>query len=362
MLWLCLLLIPGAFAIASPLTWLMRRWGVRLGQVDNPGHRKVHERPIPATGGVAIFAAVVGPIVVGLGLVWVVPAELWERVAPALVVHLEGIREMTPLALGIVAATAGLHAMGLVDDRRALGPWVKLGGQVVAAAVVVLLGLRMLTVAGPIVSAAVTVLWLLTITNAMNFLDNMDGLAGGVGLICGGIFLAAALVGGQWFVAAVLALLVGALAGFLVFNAPPASIFMGDGGSLVVGFVLGLCSIRLTYYDPAEGTHWWAVLTPLVVLAIPLYDLGSVTLIRLRQGRSPLEGDTQHFSHRLVRKGLSKPAAVTVIWACAAATGLGGVMLGRLAGWQAGLVVAQTLLILLVLALLERSGAGNGER
>jgi len=169
------------------------------------------------------------------------------------------------------------------------------------------------------------------------------------------MLLAAALIHGQWFIAAVLGLLVGALLGFLVFNHPPARIFMGDGGSLVVGFVTAFCAVRITYYDPALGTRWWSVFTPIVVLTIPLYDLLSVTLIRIPQGRSPLVGDTQHFSHRLVRKGLTRPAAVGVIWACTLATGLGGVMLGRLAGWQAALVVAQTLAVLIVLALLERT-------
>jgi UDP-GlcNAc:undecaprenyl-phosphate GlcNAc-1-phosphate transferase len=132
---------------------------------------------------------------------------------------------------------------------------------------------------------------------------------------------------------------------------------MGDAGSLVVGFLVAFCSVRVTYYDPSMGpAPWWAVFTPLIVLAIPLYDLTSVTLIRLAQGRSPFVGDTQHFSHRLVRKGLSRRAAVMVIYACTLAAGLGGILLGRLTeGWAALLVVAQTLAILLVLALLERT-------
>jgi UDP-GlcNAc:undecaprenyl-phosphate GlcNAc-1-phosphate transferase len=194
------------------------------------------------------------------------------------------------------------------------------------------------------------------ITNAFNFLDNMDGLAGGVATICAGIFLAAALISGQWFVAAALALLIGALLGFLVFNFPPASIFMGDGGSLVVGFLMGLCAVRVTYYDPQLGSAWWAVFTPAIVLAIPLYDLTSVTLIRIAQRKSPFVGDTQHFSHRLVKRGLSRPAAVMVVWACTLATGLGGVMIGFVAPWQAALIVAQTAAVVLVLALLERTG------
>ena len=360
MIALCLLLMAVGFALAWPLTAVMRTAGRRLGQMDRPGDRKVHDAPIPATGGVAIFAAVVGPLVAGLVAAWVVPAEVWRELWPPLVPHLEGVRAVTPLGAALAASLLGLHAVGLIDDRRALGPGAKLTAQLAAAAVLVIaFDIRLMEAAGGFVSGLVTILWLVAITNAFNFLDNMDGLAGGVAAICGGLFMAAALIGGQWFIAALLGLLVGALLGFLVFNFPPASIFMGDAGSMVVGFVLAVCAVRVTYYDPEAGTRWWAVFTPLVVLAIPLYDLTSVTLIRMAQGKSPFVGDTQHFSHRLARKGLSKPAAVGVIWACALATGLGGVMLGRLAGWQAALVVAQTLAILLVLALLERTGISH---
>lgn len=353
---LCLLLIAVGFAIACPMTALMRRLGTQWGALDHPGERKLHERPIPATGGVAIFAALVSPIAAGLLAAWVLPDAWWRDWAPPIAPHLEGIRAQTPMALGLLAGTTALHIVGLIDDRRNLGPMLKLAVQALAAiALVGLFDVRLLSLLGPVGSIAITVLWFLVITNAFNFLDNMDGLSAGVAAIGGGMLLAAALINGQWFVAAVLGLLVGGLLGFLVFNYPPAGIFMGDGGSLVVGFVTAFCAVRTTYYDPALSTHWWAVFTPVVVLAIPLYDLLSVTLIRISQGRSPFVGDTQHFSHRLVRKGLTRPAAVGVIWACTLATGLGGVMLGRLSGWQAALVIVQTLAVLSVLALLERT-------
>ena len=357
MIIVCLSLVLVAFVIAWPMTAIMRRVGVRLGQMDAPGERKHHERPIPATGGVAIFWAMIGPIIGGLILVNAVPVSLWERVAPALVDHLPGIGDKTMMAGALAAVLAVLHITGLIDDRKNLGPFLKLGVQIAAAAVMVIgFNVRLLELLGPAGSITVTILWLVVITNAFNFLDNMDGLAGGVATICAGIFLAAALISGQWFVAAVLALLIGALLGFLVFNFPPASIFMGDGGSLVVGFVTGLCAVRVTYYDPQIGSSWWAVFTPAIVLAIPLYDLTSVTLIRIAQGKSPFVGDTQHFSHRLVKRGLSRPAAVMVVWACTLATGLGGVMIGFVASWQAALIVAQTAAVVLVLALLERTG------
>jgi UDP-GlcNAc:undecaprenyl-phosphate GlcNAc-1-phosphate transferase len=357
MILICCLLIPIAFAVACPLTWLMLRLAPKLGQMDAPGERKIHKQPIAALGGVAIFWAVVGPILVGMIAVMMIPIDTWASVgiAKPVVVHLEGIVGRGGMVVAMLGAMTLMHVMGLIDDRRALGPWPKLGVQIIAAAIpVIFFDVRLLELAGPVGSCVISILWFLAITNAFNFLDNMDGLSGGVGLICAALFGAAALITQQWFIAATLGLLVGALAGFLVFNIPPARIFMGDGGSLVVGYILAYCSIRITYVPTGAG--WWVVVTPLVILAIPLYDLLSVTALRLSQGKSPMVGDTQHFSHRLVQRGLSRRAAVATIWACTLATGLGGVMLLRLEqGWQAALVAAQTAMILLVLGLMERS-------
>ncbi|MEX2672157.1 MAG: MraY family glycosyltransferase [Phycisphaeraceae bacterium] len=357
MTYACLLLLFIGFALSCPLTAVVRRLGGRLGQLDQPGDRKIHDRPIPATGGIAIFWALAAPLALAILAVWVVPVAWWEALLPAAVEHLEGARSQTPLAIALLLAAAALHVTGLIDDRINLGPLLKLGVQLTAAAgLAIFFDIRLLELLGPVASVTITVLWIVALTNAFNFLDNMDGLSAGVAAVAAAIFLTAALLGGQWFVAAVLALLLGALLGFLVFNFPPATIFMGDGGSLVVGFVMAIMSVRITYYDPAIGIGWWAVLTPMLVLAIPLYDLLSVTLIRISQGKSPLVGDTQHFSHRLVRKGLSRRAAVIVIWACTAATGIGAIMLSSITQpWHAGLIATQTGLILLILALLERT-------
>jgi UDP-GlcNAc:undecaprenyl-phosphate GlcNAc-1-phosphate transferase len=352
----CLSLLAIAFLISCPMTAVMRRLGSRLGQMDQPGERKIHTQPIPATGGVAIFVAIAAPMAAGLLTAWLVPDSAWASLYSHATDFLPGVREVSPLAATLVLALLALHVTGLVDDRKALGPYSKLLIQLAVAAVLVIgFKVRVLELLGPVASSAVTILWLVAITNAFNFLDNMDGLSGGVGAICGALFMSAALVNQQWFVAGCLALLVGALIGFLIFNFPPATIFMGDAGSLVVGFVLAFFSVRITYFNPADHLHWWGVFTPLLVLAIPLYDLLTVTLIRLAQGKSPLKGDTQHFSHRLVRRGLSRRAAVGIIWACTLATGLGGIMLARVEAWQAALVVAQTAAVLLVLAVLERT-------
>jgi UDP-GlcNAc:undecaprenyl-phosphate GlcNAc-1-phosphate transferase len=174
-------------------------------------------------------------------------------------------------------------------------------------------------------------------------------------------FLVSAILGGQWFIAAGLAMVAGACVGFLVFNFPrfgtkPGRIFMGDGGSLVLGFTLAFLTTRATFYDPDVGSSaWFAAIMPVIVLAVPLYDLLSVTAVRLSQGRSPFVGDLQHLSHRLVRRGLTRRDAVLLIWILTAITSIGGISLRSLEPWQAVLVGGQTLLTLAGLAVFERS-------
>jgi UDP-GlcNAc:undecaprenyl-phosphate/decaprenyl-phosphate GlcNAc-1-phosphate transferase len=366
-----LALIAVGFAIGCPLTALLVHFGRRVGALDSPGaagHVK-QLRQVPNIGGIAIFTAVALPLASGIAAVHLME-ELITQWLPAIEPHLDRIRETTPTALAMLGGMAVLHIVGLADDRRGLGAWPKLIAQAaVAMAIVGWFDVRLLTALdtwlgmGSWPSVIVSVLWIVLITNALNFLDNMDGLAAGVAAIAGALFMAATIVNGQWFIAGTLGLMVGATAGFLIFNFPRrggAKIFMGDGGSLVIGFLLAILTARTTYYDPTQidfplGGGWYAVFMPVIVLAIPLYDFFSVTIIRLRQGRSPFVGDQQHFSHRLVQRGLSQRSAVLVIWAATAVTGIGGISLGRLQAWQAMLVGVQTLLVLFAIALLEHS-------
>jgi UDP-GlcNAc:undecaprenyl-phosphate GlcNAc-1-phosphate transferase len=296
------------------------------------------------------------------------------NVAPTVKNYLPGLVEKSGDALVLLGGLLVLHVMGLLDDRKPLGPFLKLGVMAAVSLVVIIFTQsRLLTmldshVGGPWASVLVTLFWFLVVTNAMNFMDNMDGLSAGVGAIAAALFMVATLVHGQWFVSACLALLVGSLMGFLHFNFPKkggATIFMGDGGSLVLGFLLAFLTTRATYVSPQPAiggtgpSAWYGVFMPLAVLAIPLYDFCSVVTIRLSQGRSPFVGDLQHFSHRLVRLGLSRRAAVLVIYGFTAVTGVSGVALASLAPWQAILVGVQILLLLGVLATLERSRALN---
>jgi len=410
---LALLLLPLALVLSLATTAAVRSISNRLGAHDSPGvagQQKIRRR-IPNTGGIAIVASFVLPLVAGLAAVHILSDSTLGSIASTfgiaperLLVHIPGIRSQTPLALQLLAGVLVLHVLGLIDDRKPLGPFLKLVVMALPAIwIAAMSDTRLLTlldahVGGPWLSIAVTVLWFLVVTNAMNFMDNMDGLSAGVGAIGASCLLAVALMHGQWFIGACLALLVGALAGFLVFNFPwrlkpdgsgGASIFMGDGGSVVLGFLLAFLTTRMTFVPGAwvmdEATHkrvllsttqvaefgvaisnppWYVVLTPLLVLAVPLYDFASVVILRISQGRSPFVGDQQHLSHRTVRRGVNKRTAVLVLYAFAAATGLSAIPLPTLEPWQALLVGAQAFVLLAGLGLFEwsalRADQGDG--
>jgi UDP-GlcNAc:undecaprenyl-phosphate/decaprenyl-phosphate GlcNAc-1-phosphate transferase len=374
MLRFCLALIPLAMLISLPLTALLIRLSHRMGTFDSAGvagQVKLERRRVPNTGGIAVFWAIALPVAAGLAIVARGTAGDTPSLPAGLQLHTSGIVQQTPLALGLLASLLLLHAVGLIDDRRPQGPWLKLVVMAIPCiAIPAFSDTRLLQfldarAGGPWLSIAMTALWLLVVTNAMNFMDNMDGLSAGVAAVAASCFLAATLVNPhpQWFIAAMLALLIGACLGFLVFNFPRhggARIYMGDGGSLVLGFLLAFLTVRTTYFDAGQGPTsggWYAVFMPLLVLAVPLYDLASVTSIRLAQGRSPFVGDTQHLSHRIERLGLPRPAAVLVIYGLTAITGISGITLGSLEPWQAILAGVQTILILLVIALFEYSRA-----
>src|SRR5688572_15465419 len=206
--WSILSLAAVSFVLSFVGTWLMKRLAPRLGFVDKPGHRKIHRAPVPLGGGVAIVLAFALPLLAVLAFcnfVTVIPSQ--TGLSP----YVTGVLRQTDLALAVLAATAVLHVMGLVDDRKALGPYSKLVVQlaVAAALVVSFKSLRILTAFGTVSSVVLTVLWITAITNAFNFLDNMDGLSAGVAAVCTAAFLAAALSIGQWFVAGSLAMLLG---------------------------------------------------------------------------------------------------------------------------------------------------------
>jgi len=361
-----------SFAISFLVVALMIRLAPRTGFVDRPGAHKTHAQSTPLGGGVGILLGIALPILAGV-LFIDLAGPAYEKgnhpnIAPWLAApapaYWSGARQQTPLALALIAAALAVHVLGLFDDRRALGPYFKLVCQllVIGLLVVPFRELRILSAldatlhSGGIVPAVLAILWITAITNAFNFLDNMDGLSAGVASVCAAAFLVATLSIQQWFVAATLALLLGAMLGFLCWNFPPARIFMGDSGSLVIGLMLGVLTVRTTYLPPGVswGAGWYDVFAPLIVMALPLYDLVVVSALRLAHGRSPFVGDTNHFSHRLVRMGLTRRAAVLCLYLISATTAVAAILLPHVhSAWAAFLVFAQTMMILGVAALLE---------
>lgn len=347
-------LVATAFVFSAGLCALVRQWAPRLGFLDRPGGHKGHDAPTPLGGGLAIWLTTVGVPLLGLAAVTLGRSWLPLEVAR----HAEGVHLRVGDLLVILGLATAVMVMGLADDRKALGWRLRLTVQVGLAIVLAASGVRVTLfgpLANPIFGGAVTVLWVVGLTNAFNFLDNMDGLAAGVGLIAAALFIGAQVAAGSLFVPAVLLGLVGALAGFLVHNRSPARLFMGDAGSNFLGFLLGASTVAGTYYRYGEGESKFGVLAPLLVMAVPLYDTASVILIRLREGRSPFEGDRRHFSHRLVQRGLTPRQAVRTIDLVTLAGGLGALLLHGLGPMGAVVVVAQTVCLLGVVAILEVS-------
>jgi UDP-GlcNAc:undecaprenyl-phosphate GlcNAc-1-phosphate transferase len=277
----------GAFVAAGLVsllvTPLMQRLAPVTGFLDRPAARKSHTRPTPYLGGVAIMAATLGALV-------------WQGAMVG--------------RIGVVAlAAAGLGLVGLVDDRRTVSPRLRLLVQVLAAVAVVSVGIRVHATGVVAIDVGLTILWVVGVTNALNLLDNMDGLAGGVSVVTAAGVLALAALAGQHVVTALAAGLAGACVGFLAYNVRPAAIFMGDAGSLFLGFLL---SVAVLEVDPALGQPA-SFLVPLVLLALPVLDTTTVTLARLRNGRKVSDGGKDHLSHRLVKRGLSPGLAVGVL-------------------------------------------------
>ena len=350
-----------SFFLSWCSTLLVKRLAPRVGFVDKPGGRKIHANPKPLGGGVAIFAGVALPlmgILVLLHTPWF--GEHSGRYDPALV---RGAIEKSPLAIGLLIAMSAMHLLGLLDDRKAMGPYIKLLIQLsVIATLVIVCDVRALRVLdqslkiGRWPSCVVSILWIGAITNAFNFLDNMDGLSAGVAAVCTAAFLVAALSIQQWFVAATLAILLGAVVGFLCFNFSPATIFMGDSGSLLIGLLLGVLTTMTTYIPKGQpwSEGWYSVFAPVIVLAVPLYDLIVVSTFRVLRGKSPFVGDTNHFSHRLVARGMSRRTAVLCLYLITASTSVAAILLPHVNAQYAPLIFVQTILILGVVGLLEQ--------
>lgn len=356
--------LVASFTLSATLTALAKRIAPRIGLVAYPKADRYHRSIIPLGGGIAIFFTLAIFLIGAVAAVrfLVVPGHLgqlaeWTGLNPA-----DFLRRSDEL-LVIFLCAAILFAMGLRDDKRALGPFFKLAVQFAVAGLAAFFAdVRVeFFIQNRILTAALSAFWIVVIVNAFNFLDNMDGASAGMAVIAGAVLFVAAAFNGQVLVGGLAIVFIGSLLGFLVFNFPPASIFMGDAGSLVVGFFVALLTLRTTYYQQTGSGSWYPVLLPLIAMAVPLYDFTSVVLLRISQGKSPFVGDTQHFSHRLRRRGLTDRQTALTLYLATLCTGLGATFLYQVNLVGAILIVVQTAMIVAIIGIFEGTGR-NGEQ
>ena len=295
-------------AISFPL-W--RRFCIAVGHVDDPGHRKIHSAPMPLAGGLTVMTGFFLPVVLGATAIFLLRPVEAEGMARGLFEYGVGRRAWQLIA--VLGGALGMVLLGWWDDIHELKPLSKFSGQVVIALLVAWSGIRITVfIPSEIAAYVLTVLWILALTNALNFLDNMNGLCTGLGFVAGWSCAWAAAIQGQYLVATLAFLVCGALLGFLPFNFPNAKAFLGDAGSHLTGFLIAVLAILPNFYS-AETPHRFAVISPLLILAVPLYDLVSIVIIRWRKGQPFYVGDTNHVSHRLARRGMSRVQAVLVL-------------------------------------------------
>ena len=288
------------FAFSLGLTPLSRALALRFNVVAVPSGRNIHSDRKPLMGGMAMYAGL------SLALLLFSPEQY--------------VAEL----LAVLMSAGFLAAVGLLDDRYNLGIKVRLAAQALATVFLILSGISIQITSFWPINAALTIVWVLTITNAVNFLDNMDGLAAGLTAIAGSAFTLIAYAEGLILVSMLGAALAGSAVGFLIYNFNPASSFMGDMGSLVLGFMLAVLGIKLEFGTQPLGVTW---MVPILVLALPAFDISLVVLTRLLEGRSIGQGGKDHSSHRLMAAGLSQRQTLLVLYAfCALYGGLGFVV------------------------------------
>jgi UDP-GlcNAc:undecaprenyl-phosphate GlcNAc-1-phosphate transferase len=317
-----LLAIVSSFALAFGTLPLWQKVCLCIGLMDDPGHRKIHDRPIPLAGGLAVMTGLAVPTLVAAGVL------LFEKYSGKLTLpnpnsaHLliHGLERRHIELAAILLGALGMLILGILDDKYELKPAIKFAGQFVIALAVAASGARItLFIHNPpfhyavVFHYAITILWILTVINAFNFTDNMNGLCAGLGAIGSWYFAMIAAADGQYLVSIVAFLTFGALLGFLPYNFPNARAFLGDSGSHLVGYLLAVLAILPHFYSIRHPRHW-AVLIPLFVLAVPLLDMVQVVLVRWRLRKPFYQGDNNHLSHRLVSLGLPKSTAVEILW------------------------------------------------
>lgn len=320
-----LLIFITALVFAIGVTPVMRALAIRVGIVDQPGARKIHTSPVPLLGGVAVYIAFI----------------------IALILFVE--RSYIAQTIGILLGATFVSFLGIWDDRVRLRVRYKLGGQIFATIILIATGVTVNLFQNPLIDWTITLMWVVGITNAMNLLDNMDGLSGGIAAIAAAFFVLLSALNGQYLVGSLSAALLGASIGFLRYNFTSPSIFMGDAVCFV-GFVLAALGIKLRFPGhPLEYT--WFI--PLLVLGLPIFDTTLVFISRIRRRLNPLTTPGKdHISHRLVERGMTKREAVMTLYLVAGILGVLAMFCAQLSALENYLLVA-TVLVVGILALWE---------
>lgn len=312
------LMAVSALIIAISGTPFVRYIALQLGILDQPAARKIHQAPVPLMGGMAIYIAFMAAL------------------------FFFGTQHYVNEVVGIFIGATFVSLVGALDDRWGLGSYVKLAGQVTAAGILVISGVqvRLFTT---VLDIVLTLIWVVGITNAFNLLDNMDGLSSGLAMIAAAFVTLLAAMSGQYLVGVLAAALCGACAGFLVYNWNPAYIFMGDTGSLFIGFLLAAVGIKLRFPMNSAEITWFI---PVLILGLPIFDTTLVFISRLRRGKNPLTTAGQdHISHRLARLTGSRREAVLMCYLIAGGVGLTSVFLTQATLQEAFAVMFCALLI-----------------
>lgn len=304
--------------ISFIMTPLAARLAKSINFVDRPAARKLHITPVPMLGGLAIY--------VGL-----IAAVSMSGAAPA--------QEL----MGVLGGATVMTLFGLVDDRYGMTPLIKIVGQALAGGILIWSGIQVSLFPWPALNIIVTLGWIIGICNAINFLDNMDGLAAGIATVASIFFFILALVEGLGLVASLAAATLGACIGFLYYNFSPASLFMGDAGSMLLGFVLAVLGIKLKFSDAPMNVTW---MIPIVILALPIFDTTLVVFSRLRRRKPVYAGGKDHSSHRLVAVfGMTPARAVITLYMIASVLGLIALMVREATPLQARLLLAMLVVI-----------------
>lgn len=305
-----------SFVLCAVLTPLVRCLALRKGWIAIPSKERWHTKPTALMGGIAIFASIAVPLAVRSDF-----PSLWN-----LIIKNNGGSNEPSLSATLLIGAAFLFFVGLFDDLRNIKPQSKLISQILTASLIAFLGFRLHWFNSLTLDTMATLFWIVGVSNAFNLIDNMDGLCGGVGMLTA-IFLAVlfypALPEASW--AALI--FAGALAGFLVYNFNPARIFMGDSGSLVIGF--GISALALNYSSMEPPTRLANFSVPVLILLVPILDTTLVSVIRVLSGRKASTGGKDHTSHRLVLMGFSEKRAVLFLYGVTVVAGLAAIFVHR---------------------------------